>query len=61
MKVKVSYISEEKQEAAGVLAAIRSVLPAVRMRKSDRNPPYKHIYLTTKKAGKPCNSKEDVL
>lgn len=52
MKIAVSYIGSEEQEAAGVLAALLELLPGVRVRKNESNPPFLHLYLTTKKPQK---------
>ena len=48
MKITIAYISEEQEEAATILAALRRLHPDGKVRKSDRHPPYLHIYLTTK-------------
>ncbi len=58
MKVTLAYIPEEQKEAAAVLAALRPLLKWERVHKSDRHPPFLHIYLTTRKPGKSCDSKE---
>ncbi len=58
MKVTIAYIPEEQEEAAAVLAALRPLLPGHKVRKSDRHPPFLHLYLTTRKPGKPCDLKE---
>ena len=58
MKLKLTYQPEEQEEAAGVLAALRGLLPGVRVHKNESKPPFIHVYLTTKKPGNPCNSKE---
>lgn len=59
MKVTIAHTAEEREEAAAVLAALRPLLPGVRVRKSDRHPPFSHIYLTTRKPETPCNSEEN--
>ncbi len=59
MKVIIAHTAEEREEAAAVLAALRPLLPGVRVRKSDRHPPFKHIYLTTKRPGTPHDFKEN--
>ena len=59
MKITVAYISEEEAEAAAVVAAIRSADPHITARKSERHPPFRHIYLTSKIPGKRCNSKKN--
>lgn len=51
MKITLAYIPEEEQEANAATTAILRIYPRSKVRKSDRHPPFKHIYLTTKK---PC-------
>lgn len=58
MKITVAYLPEDEQDAAAALAALRRLHPDGKVRKSDRYPPFKHFYLTTKKAENPCNSME---
>ncbi len=50
MKITVAYLPEDEQEAAAALVALRRLHPDAKLRKSDRHPPYQHIYLTTKRA-----------
>lgn len=58
MKITVAYIPDEEPEAAAVVAVIRSANPGITARKSERHPPFKHLYLTTKKPGKRCKSND---
>lgn len=58
MKFKIAYLPEEEQEAAADLAALLSRHPDARVHKSDKNPPFKHIYLTTKKPARPTNTRD---
>lgn len=58
MKVTIAYLPEDEKEATAALAVLRRLHPDGKVRKSDRHPPFKHFYLTTKKAETPCNSKE---
>ena len=48
MKITVAYLPEDEKEATAALAALRRLHPDGKVRKSDRHPPYLHIYLTTK-------------
>lgn len=59
MKVKVSYMPEEEREATKVLKSLLNVLSGVKVRKSDRNPPFKHIYVATQMRKKPDVSREN--
>ena len=58
MKITLAYLPEETAEAVAAAAAIRITIPNVKVKKSDRHPPFKHMYLTTKKAEKACEIKE---
>lgn len=49
MKITIAYLPEDEKEAAAVLAAFRRLHPEGNVRKSGRHPPYRHIYLTTKR------------
>lgn len=59
MKVTISHTIEEREEADAVLSALRPLLAWGKVRKSNRHDPYLHIYLATKKPGKPCDSREN--
>ena len=37
---------------------LRVLFPGIKVRRNDRYTPYAHIYLTTKRPEKSCNSKE---
>lgn len=56
MKHTIAYLPEEEPEAASDLEELRRRHPLAKVHKSDRHPPYKHIYLTTKK---PANPRQD--
>lgn len=49
MKIIVAYLPEEEREADLICRFVHRLCPG-KVRKSDRHPPFKHIYLTTKKA-----------
>lgn len=59
MKITIAYLPAEQKEAAAVLAALRRLHPDGKVRKSDRHAPFKHFYLTTKKAETRCDSMEN--
>ena len=59
MKITIAYLPEEEREADIIHVFSRSLLDNVKVRKSDRHLPFKHIYLTAKKPEKPCNSEEN--
>ena len=49
MKITITYLPEEEREAHIIHIFSQSLLGNVKVRKSDRHPPFKHIYLTTKR------------
>ena len=53
MKIKITYAAEEDQEVTRTVNAIKQLHPHIRVHKSDRHPPYKHLYLTVKNGGIP--------
>lgn len=53
MKITIAYLPEEEREADIIHVFSRSLLDNVKVRKSDRHPPFKHIYLTTKRPEPP--------
>lgn len=57
MKISIAHLPDEQEKAAATLAALLQLHPSTKVRKSDRHPPFKHIYLTTKKPENPCHSK----
>lgn len=59
VKITIAYIPEEQEEATAVLTALRPLLAWEKVRKSDRHPPYLHIYLTTINSGKSYKSKKN--
>lgn len=56
MKITFAFLPEEQEEAAAGVAALRQLHPGVMVRKSDRHPPFKHVYMNTTRPGKRCNS-----
>lgn len=59
MKITIVHTAEEREEADAVLSALRPLLAWGKVRESDRHAPYLHVYLATKKPGKPRNSREN--
>lgn len=53
MKITIAYIPEEEREADLICRFVHGMCPGGKIRKSDRHPPFKHIYLTTKRPEKP--------
>lgn len=55
MKICVSFRPGEENDAAKVLMETLRLFPRAKLRKSNRHPPFSHIYLTTKMPENPCN------
>ena len=49
MKITIAYIPDEQETVTTSVAVLRHIFPDIKVRKSERHPPFKHIYLTTKK------------
>lgn len=47
MKIQISYIPEEKEKAAAIVAALRKILPDAVPRYREKHPPRRHIYIST--------------
>lgn len=62
MKVKIAYLPGEEREAEILHRFTKALLNPVKVQRSDRHPPYKHIYISTEKQPKiPCNSEGNVV
>lgn len=51
LKIKVSYT--EDAEAQAIMNLFQPVLGLFKVKKSEGNPPYKHLYFTPKNGPKP--------
>lgn len=60
MKIKISYTVAETKAALDTLAAVRKILPSVRVHMSEAHEPFRHIYVSdsTKKG---CNQGNDMV
>ncbi len=58
MKITIAYLPEEEREADLINRFVQGLLPIEKVRKSDRHPPFKHIYLTTKRPETPENPRK---
>lgn len=59
MKISISYRpddADEEKQVDIIRAFLKNFLPGAKVRFSDRHKPFLHIYLATKKPGKPCDS-----
>lgn len=46
MKIKISYTADETENADALAADIKKRLPNSSVKRSDRHPPYRHIYIS---------------
>ena len=46
MKVKISYTVDETENADALAADIKKRLPNASVKRSERHPPYRHIYIS---------------
>lgn len=46
MKIKISYTVDETENADALAADIRKLLPNASVKRSDRHPPHRHIYIS---------------
>ena len=53
MKLTISYEPDEEFDMLELVDLIRSRYPKLKCRKSDRYPPFHHVYLTTRKRRRP--------
>lgn len=47
MKIKIAYLPHEERRAAAVLSAVLRICKGAGVRKSERHPPYTHLYVTS--------------
>jgi hypothetical protein len=62
MKVTVAYRADDPidtMSARTVYAVLRLVLGKMKVKESDRHPPFRHLYLTTRKPGNPDYTNEN--
>ena len=46
MKVKISYTADETENADALAADIKKRLQSASVKRSDRHPPYRHLYIS---------------
>ena len=62
MKVKIAYLPGEEQAAEVLHNCAKELLKPVKVQRSDRHAPYKHIYISPEKQPKtPCNSEGNAV
>ena len=52
MKITICYTKDESLKARTVEEYLRAMFPGIKVRESDKHPPYFHTYLTTKRPEK---------
>ena len=57
MKIKLSYIPEEQERAAGILAALLRLLPGAKVRRDKSRAPMLCVYVTVRNPSNRCGSK----
>lgn len=58
MKICISHTREESLAAMTAEELLRVLFPEIKVRRNGRYTPYAHIYLTTKRPEKSCDSKK---
>ena len=62
MKVKIAYLPGEEQKAETLHRFTRALLKPAKVSRSDRNVPYKHIYITSeKRSDTSCKNGENMV
>lgn len=62
MKVKITYLPGEEQVAEVLQNCAKVLLKPVKVNRSDRHAPYKHIYIATEKQpDTSCKSGENMV
>ena len=49
MKITISFLPGEFRAVAALRAFVTVLLPGAKVRESEKHPPYKQIYITTKR------------
>lgn len=58
MKIKITVSPGEERAARLLVAFAKALLPGSRVKESDRYPPFKHIYVTSKIPANPHGDRE---
>ena len=58
MKITIAYLPEEEQKVSTIRHFVAAFLRPVTVHETVRHPPFKHVYIATKKPEKRCDSKE---
>ena len=60
MKIKISIGPGDEQDGAKAVQELSRLFPAARVRESDKNPPFKVVYLTTKPPANPHKTRDNI-
>lgn len=58
MKITIAYTAEEEGNACAATRQLLRLFPAMKVHKSERHPPFLHLYMTTKIPEKPYDIRE---
>lgn len=61
MKIKISYLPEEESAAVSAQRILQQQNPDAKLRKSDRHPPYRQIYLSVAIKNNSCKDPEGTV
>ena len=62
MKVKISYLPGEERQAEALHNCAKELLKPVKVNRSDRHDPFRHIYIATENQPKiSCNNEQTVV
>lgn len=48
MKITIAYTEDSSTDAAASVAALIKMFPGARVKQSEKHPPFKHYYVTTR-------------
>lgn len=48
MKITFAYLPEEQEDANSGVSALKRLYPNMKLRKSEKHEPYRHVYLNIK-------------
>lgn len=60
MKIQISYIKGEETKANAAVAALRAVLQGISLKRKDKHPPRRHIYISIPEPMKRGDEQENV-
>ena len=58
MKITIAYLPAEEEKAMRLMDLVCAECKNAKINKSALHPPFKHIYLSTKKPENPCGARD---